>query len=76
MRSSTPCDYHEHATSAGANAGAVAYVELEVAGAAYFGVGIDPNIVTASLRAICSGVSRAMRDGAVNREKIHATVAV
>jgi len=69
-------DYHEHATSAGAGAGAVAYVELDVAGGTYFGVGIDPNIVTASLRAICSGVSRAIRAGALDREEIHATVAV
>lgn len=69
-------DYHEHATSAGAGAGAVAYVEIEVEGTAYFGVGIDPNIVTASLRAICSGVSRAIRSGTLKREAIHATVAV
>jgi 2-isopropylmalate synthase len=54
-------DYHEHATTTGANAAAVAYVELEVAGTAVFGVARDANIVTASLRAIVSGLNRASR---------------
>ena len=51
-------DYHEHATGAGANAQAVAYLELRVDGHTLFGVGIDSNIVSASLKAILSGLER------------------
>ena len=53
-------DYHEHAVGAGANAKAVAYLELRVDDReTLFGVGMDDNIVTASLRAIVSGIERA-----------------
>ena len=52
-------DYHEHAIGAGANAQAVAYLELRVGQQTLFGVGIDSNIVTASLKAIASGLQRA-----------------
>ena len=53
-------DYREHAMGHGANASAVAYVELRLAdGATLFGVGIDKNIVVASLKAVVSGVNRA-----------------
>jgi 2-isopropylmalate synthase len=51
-------DYHEHAVRAGADASAVAYVEVAVDGVNVWGVGIDPNIVTASLAAIVSAVSQ------------------
>jgi 2-isopropylmalate synthase len=51
-------DYHEHAVRAGADASAVAYVEVAVDGTNVWGAGIDPNIVTASLAAIVSAVSR------------------
>jgi 2-isopropylmalate synthase len=52
-------DYHEHAISAGANAQAACYVELRVNnGSTCFGVGIDANIVTASLKAVLSAVNR------------------
>ena len=55
-------DYHEHAIGAGANAKAVAYLELCVNdGQTLFGVGIDANIVSASLKAIVSGLERADR---------------
>ena len=58
--------YHEHAIGSGANASAVAYVELRLPdGSALFGVGIDRNIVVASLRAVLSGVNRAMKREAV-----------
>ena len=54
--------YHEHAIGSGANASAVAYLELRLAdGSAVFGVGIDRNIVTASLKAVLSGVNRALK---------------
>ena len=51
-------DYHEHALRAGEDATAVSYVELEVDGRPVWGVGTDPNIVTASLAAIVSAVGR------------------
>ncbi|HEX5543075.1 MAG TPA: 2-isopropylmalate synthase [Micromonospora sp.] len=54
-------DYHEHAMSSGGDAKAAAYVECEVDGATLWGVGLDPNIVTASVRAITSAVNRARR---------------
>jgi 2-isopropylmalate synthase len=52
-------DYHEHAIGAGANAQAVAYLELRVGARTLFGVGMDANIVSASLKAILSGLQRA-----------------
>ena len=52
-------DYHEHAIGSGANAQAVAYLELRVGQQTLFGVGIDANIVSASLKAIISGLHRA-----------------
>ncbi|WP_110399253.1 2-isopropylmalate synthase [Sphaerotilus hippei] len=53
-------DYHEHAIGAGAGARAAAYVELRVgASPVQFGVGIDANIVTASIQAVLSGWQRA-----------------
>jgi 2-isopropylmalate synthase len=52
-------DYTEHALSAGSDAQAAAYVECEVDGHTLWGVGIDTNTVTASLRAVLSAVNRA-----------------
>jgi len=52
-------DYHEHAVGAGADAQAVAYLELRVGQQTLFGVGMDANIVSASLKAIVSGLQRA-----------------
>ena len=51
--------YHEHAIAAGANALAVAYVEIKLGDRTLFGVGQDANIVSASLKAIISGLRRA-----------------
>jgi 2-isopropylmalate synthase len=51
-------DYAEHALTAGENARAAAYVECSVNGETYWGVGVDPNILTASLRAVVSAVNR------------------
>ncbi|WP_031407076.1 2-isopropylmalate synthase [Thiomonas sp. FB-Cd] len=52
--------YEERALGLGSGARAVAMVELAMEGmpATTFGVGIDPNIVTASIRAIVSGANR------------------
>jgi 2-isopropylmalate synthase len=52
-------DYSEHALSSGGDALAAAYVECEIAGEIVWGVGIDANIVTASLRAVVSAANRA-----------------
>ncbi|MBX3587626.1 MAG: 2-isopropylmalate synthase [Ramlibacter sp.] len=52
-------DYHEHAVGEGADARAVAYLELRVNDRTLFGVGMDTNIVAASLKAILSGWQRA-----------------
>ncbi|MGQ0699211.1 MAG: 2-isopropylmalate synthase [Panacagrimonas sp.] len=55
-------DYHEHAIARGADAKAATYVELKMGeGRPFFGVGIDSNIVTASLKAILSGLNRVSR---------------
>jgi 2-isopropylmalate synthase len=52
--------YEERALGLGSGARAVAMVEVAMEGmtASTFGVGIDPNIVTASIRAIVSGANR------------------
>ena len=54
-------DYAEHALSTGRDASAAAYVECAVGERTLWGVGIDPNIVTASLNAIVSAINRAWR---------------
>ena len=41
---------------------AAAFVECAIGGRVLWGVGIDPSIVTASLKAIISAVNRAQRD--------------
>jgi len=66
-------DYHEHAIGGGADAQAVAYFELRVGNAlTLFGVGMAASIVSASLKAIASGVQRAMKRGVVRFETITA----
>jgi 2-isopropylmalate synthase len=54
-------DYFEHALSAGGDASAAAYLECTINGDVYWGVGIDPNTTTASLKAVVSAVNRAIR---------------
>jgi 2-isopropylmalate synthase len=51
-------DYTEHAMSAGSGAAAAAYVECQVGDRVLWGVGIDENIVRASLKAVLSAVNR------------------
>jgi 2-isopropylmalate synthase len=51
-------DYAEHALSSGGDAMAAAYVECAVGDQVLWGVGLDANIVTASLRAVVSAVNR------------------
>jgi len=52
-------DYQEHALSSGGDAIAAAYVECAVGDQILWGVGLDANIVTASLKAVISAVNRA-----------------
>ena len=59
-------DYHEHSIGSGAQARAAAYVELRVGSRVLFGVGIDANIVSASIKAVLSGWQRAMNAGATS----------
>ena len=54
-------DYLEHALSAGGDANAAAYLECAIEGEVFWGVGIDPNTTTASLKAIISAINRAIR---------------
>jgi 2-isopropylmalate synthase len=54
-------DYNEHALTAGTDAQAAAYVECEIGGQVFWGVGIDTNTVTASMRAVLSAVNRSRR---------------
>ncbi|MBV8474997.1 MAG: 2-isopropylmalate synthase, partial [Hyphomicrobiales bacterium] len=57
-------DYHEHAVGRGADATAASYVEIQdERGQVIHGVGIDPNIVVASLKATLSAVLRLMARG-------------
>jgi 2-isopropylmalate synthase len=52
-------DYSEHAIAGGADARAAAYVKVKTAGDdTLYGVGMDENIVTASLRAVASAATR------------------
>jgi len=52
-------DYHEHAMGRGADATAVAYVEtVDSSNDTRWGIGTDPNIITASIRAVLSAADR------------------
>jgi 2-isopropylmalate synthase len=66
----TVLDYHEDAVSAGADAQAAAYVQIRGdngpngAGGTLYGVGMDSDIVTASLKAVASAATRATKNAA------------
>ncbi|TXN32862.1 2-isopropylmalate synthase [Lacisediminihabitans profunda] len=59
-------DYVEHALSSGGDAQAAAYVECAVGDKRLWGVGIDADISTASLKAVVSAVNRAVREESGN----------
>ena len=61
-------DYVEHTLSASGDAQAAAYVELQVGDKRLWGVGIDGDISTASLKAVVSAVNRAVRSETGDRE--------
>jgi 2-isopropylmalate synthase len=60
-------DYAEHAMSAGGDAKAAAYLECAIEGKVFWGVGIDANIVTASLKAVVCAVNRCAAAEGVER---------
>jgi 2-isopropylmalate synthase len=61
-------DYVEHAIGHGADAQAAAYVECRTPdGRTLFGVGIDADVATASVRAVLSAASRAAGPGAAQQ---------
>ena len=55
--------YSEHSVGGGSDATAIAFVETEVDGKHLYGIGQDPNIVSASLIAVTCAVNRAIRNG-------------
>lgn len=60
----TVADYSEHSLQHGSNASAIAYVEVVYPGGKLFGVGINTNIVAASLEAIVSAANRVIEERA------------
>ncbi len=55
-------DYHEHSKGTGADATAVAYIEMAIDGSELWGCGLHTDITTASMRAIISAINRATKD--------------
>ena len=51
-------DYHEHSRGQGADAEAIAYVEVRIEGEAVFGVGTDESITSASMKGVLSAINR------------------
>ncbi|MCL7928961.1 2-isopropylmalate synthase [Halomonas llamarensis] len=51
-------DYHEHSRGQGADAEAIAYVEVRINGEAIFGVGTDESITSASMKGVLSAINR------------------
>ena len=57
-------DYHQHATGAGSDAQAVSFIEAEAGdGRVLWGVGMDSNIVAASLKAVTCAANRSTKAG-------------
>jgi 2-isopropylmalate synthase len=57
-------DYTEHALTAGRDAEAAAYLEMEVGDQVLWGVGVSESLSTASLNAVISGLNRVARQAA------------
>ena len=69
-------NYHEHATGGGEDATAVAYVQLRIGQeTTVYGVGLDANIVTATLKAVVSAVNRAVAQGALAMRAVNIAAA-
>ncbi|WP_136805318.1 2-isopropylmalate synthase [Desulfosediminicola flagellatus] len=57
----TLCSYHEHALNGGSSASAAAYIEIEKPeGTKTWGVGVDTDIIVASIKAVLSCLNRKM----------------
>jgi 2-isopropylmalate synthase len=54
-------DYAEHALSAGRDAEAAAYLEIEIGDQVLWGVGVSSSIVRASVSGVISALNRAAR---------------
>jgi 2-isopropylmalate synthase len=68
-------NYHEHATGGGEDATAVAYVQLRIGQeTAVYGVGLDSNIVTATLKAVVSAANRAIAQGVLPMPEVERAV--
>jgi 2-isopropylmalate synthase len=67
--------YHEHATGTGEDATAVAYVQLRAGTRAVYGVGLDANIVTATLKAVVAALNRGIAQGALSLRRPAGAVA-
>jgi 2-isopropylmalate synthase len=53
--------YEEHALQDGSDSSAIAYVGIKGEdGRSYFGIGIDPDIIRASIDALVSAMNRSM----------------
>ncbi len=59
-------DYSEHSLQRGSDATAICYMEVESGGRRLFGVGINKNIVAASLEAIVSAANRLLENRTEN----------
>lgn len=57
----TVANYSEHSMQHGSNAAAICYMEMETPTGKRFGVGINTNIVAASLAAVVSAANRALQ---------------
>jgi 2-isopropylmalate synthase len=56
-------DYAEHALTAGRDAEAAAYLEIQIGGRVLWGAGVSSSITTASLHGVVSALNRAARAG-------------
>ena len=56
-------EYSEHALSQSADAEAVCYIQLNIDGERYCGVGRSSDIIQASLEGILGAINRAARQG-------------
>ncbi|WP_394955340.1 2-isopropylmalate synthase [uncultured Helicobacter sp.] len=54
-------DYSEHALKEGSSSQAISYVQIQNAKSKYFGVGIDTDIIAASIYGLISAINRALR---------------
>ncbi|GKW49162.1 2-isopropylmalate synthase [Halomonas sp. NCCP-2165] len=68
-------DYHEHSRGQGADAEAIAYVEVRIDGEAVFGVGTDESITSASMKAVVGAINRRASSAAPAANVTAATLA-